>query len=105
MADYHINIFYSEEDGGYIADIPDLVECSAFGATPGGCARGADAGEARVDRDGPGRGEAGSPAPLPASYLRGDRLARRPAIRPQQVEGRLGVRRVLGGVPASTRGP
>ena len=24
MADYHINIFYSEEDGGYIADIPDL---------------------------------------------------------------------------------
>lgn len=34
MADYHINIFYSEEDGGYIADIPDLVSCSAFGATP-----------------------------------------------------------------------
>ena len=24
MKDYHINIFYSEEDGGYIADIPDL---------------------------------------------------------------------------------
>ena len=24
MSDYHINIFYSEEDGGYIADIPDL---------------------------------------------------------------------------------
>ena len=21
--DYHINIFYSEADGGYIADIPD----------------------------------------------------------------------------------
>lgn len=34
MADYHINIFYSEEDGGYMADIPDLVHCSAFGATP-----------------------------------------------------------------------
>jgi len=34
MADYHINIFYSEEDGGYIADIPDLQYCSAFGATP-----------------------------------------------------------------------
>lgn len=34
MKDYHINIFYSEEDGGYIADIPDLVHCSAFGATP-----------------------------------------------------------------------
>jgi len=34
MADYHINIFYSEEDGGYIADIPDLDACSAFGHSP-----------------------------------------------------------------------
>ncbi len=34
MTDYHINIFYSEEDGGYIADIPDLDSCSAFGQTP-----------------------------------------------------------------------
>jgi len=34
MRDYHINIFYSEEDGGYIADIPDLEACSAFGDTP-----------------------------------------------------------------------
>ena len=34
MKDYHINIFYSEEDQGYIADIPDLQACSAFGATP-----------------------------------------------------------------------
>ena len=34
MKDYHINIFYSDEDGGYIADIPDLKACSAFGATP-----------------------------------------------------------------------
>ena len=33
MKDYHINIFYSEEDEGYIADIPDLVHCSAFGTT------------------------------------------------------------------------
>ena len=33
MRDYHINIFYSEEDGGYIADIPDLDACSAFGNT------------------------------------------------------------------------
>ena len=35
MRDYHINIFSSDEDGGYIADIPDLDACSAFGATPG----------------------------------------------------------------------
>ena len=34
MKDYHINIFYSEEDGGYIADVPDLSSCSAFGNTP-----------------------------------------------------------------------
>ncbi len=34
MADYHINIFYSEEDEGYIGDIPDLKTCSAFGRTP-----------------------------------------------------------------------
>ena len=33
MSDYHINVFYSEEDGGYIADIPDLDACSAFGET------------------------------------------------------------------------
>jgi len=33
MSDYHINIFFSEEDGGYIADIPDLDSCSAFGKT------------------------------------------------------------------------
>jgi predicted RNase H-like HicB family nuclease len=34
VKDYHINIFYSEEDGGYIADIPDLPNCSAFGDSP-----------------------------------------------------------------------
>ena len=33
MKDYHINIFYSEDDEGYIADIPDLKYCSAFGET------------------------------------------------------------------------
>lgn len=34
MRDYHINLFYSDDDGGYIADIPDLKTCSAFGETP-----------------------------------------------------------------------
>jgi predicted RNase H-like HicB family nuclease len=33
MSDYHINVFYSEEDAAYVADIPDLEACSAFGAT------------------------------------------------------------------------
>jgi predicted RNase H-like HicB family nuclease len=34
MKDYHINIFCSDADEGYIADIPDLPSCSAFGNTP-----------------------------------------------------------------------
>ena len=34
MKDYHINIFYSDDDEGYIADVPDLSYCSAFGETP-----------------------------------------------------------------------
>jgi predicted RNase H-like HicB family nuclease len=33
MKDYHINVFYSEEDSCYIADIPDLKFCSACGAS------------------------------------------------------------------------
>ena len=34
MKDYHINIFYSDEDACYVADIPDLKFCSAVGDTP-----------------------------------------------------------------------
>ena len=34
MTDYHINVFYSEEDNAYVADMPELVSCSALGATP-----------------------------------------------------------------------
>lgn len=34
MKDYHINIFYSDEDSGYISDIPDLLGCSAFRENP-----------------------------------------------------------------------
>jgi predicted RNase H-like HicB family nuclease len=34
MKDYHINIFYSEDDEAYIADIPDLKYVSAIGETP-----------------------------------------------------------------------
>lgn len=34
MQNYHINIFYSEEDQGYIGDIPDITHCSAYGETP-----------------------------------------------------------------------
>ncbi len=29
-----MNIFWSDEDGCYVADIPDLFACSAFGDSP-----------------------------------------------------------------------
>jgi predicted RNase H-like HicB family nuclease len=32
--DYHINVFYSKKDKCYVADIPDLKYCTAFGDTP-----------------------------------------------------------------------
>ena len=32
--DYHINIFWSDEDGAYVADIPDLEGCAALGDSP-----------------------------------------------------------------------
>ena len=34
MKDYHINVFWSEDDGCWVADIPDLKFCSACGDTP-----------------------------------------------------------------------
>jgi predicted RNase H-like HicB family nuclease len=34
VSDYHINVMWSDEDECYVADIPDLTYCSAFGATP-----------------------------------------------------------------------
>jgi predicted RNase H-like HicB family nuclease len=34
MNRYAIIVFWSEEDGAWVADIPDLESCSAFGGTP-----------------------------------------------------------------------
>jgi predicted RNase H-like HicB family nuclease len=31
---YHINLFWSEADSAWVADVPDLQSCSAFGNTP-----------------------------------------------------------------------
>lgn len=31
---YHINVFWSADDGCWIADVPDLRPCSAHGDTP-----------------------------------------------------------------------
>jgi predicted RNase H-like HicB family nuclease len=35
MPKYHIDVFWSEDDGAWVADVPDLQSCSAFGDTPG----------------------------------------------------------------------
>jgi predicted RNase H-like HicB family nuclease len=34
MNRYHINVFWSDEDACWVADVPDLRTCSAFGETP-----------------------------------------------------------------------
>lgn len=34
MTHYAIIVFWSEEDGAWVADVPDLKSCSAFGDTP-----------------------------------------------------------------------
>ncbi len=34
MPHYHINVFWSDEDGLWIADVPDLKYCSSHGDTP-----------------------------------------------------------------------
>jgi predicted RNase H-like HicB family nuclease len=34
MTEYHINVFWSDEDGQWIAEIPDLKGCSASGDSP-----------------------------------------------------------------------
>ena len=33
-AKYHIDLFWSDEDAAWVADVPDLKSCSAFGDTP-----------------------------------------------------------------------
>ena len=72
MSDYPITIFPSPEDGGYIADIPDLRFCSAFGASPQEALA-----EVLVARDAwlaAARAE-GKPVPPPTYRPAGDRVA------------------------------
>jgi len=65
MKDYHINVFWSEEDSCYVADIPDLRFCSAFGSSPEeavkqvGIAKEAWLETARAE---------GKPIPIPSKY-------------------------------------
>jgi predicted RNase H-like HicB family nuclease len=51
---YHINVFWSDEDSCWIADVPDLRTCSAHGDTPADAVdrvRDAVAGWLAVARD------------------------------------------------------
>jgi predicted RNase H-like HicB family nuclease len=34
MQHYAINVFWSDEDGAWVANVPDLKTCAAFGETP-----------------------------------------------------------------------
>jgi predicted RNase H-like HicB family nuclease len=34
MTEYRINVFWSDEDRSWVADIPDLAKCSVLGDTP-----------------------------------------------------------------------
>lgn len=67
MRDYHINIFYSDEDGGHIADIPDLAHCSAFGESLEEALRELIVVALRGDRS----REARTTAHVPACHLSG----------------------------------
>jgi predicted RNase H-like HicB family nuclease len=39
---YHINMFWSDEDGNWVAEVPDLPGCSAHGRSPAEAAREAE---------------------------------------------------------------
>ncbi len=60
--DYHINIFWSDEDRAYVADIPDLEGCAALGDSPEAALAALDtARELWLDA----ARELGKPVPLP----------------------------------------
>jgi predicted RNase H-like HicB family nuclease len=69
---YHINIFWSDDDGCWIADVPDLRPCSAHGATPEEALREA---EIAVELWLEWARERGNPIPDPTYRPRSDRAA------------------------------
>jgi len=65
MKDYHINVFYCDQDGCYIADIPDLKFCSACGASAEEAVREVQVAKAawlKVARDRGNRSQAAVPS-------------------------------------------
>jgi len=68
MKDYRTNTFYSDEDGGYIADISDLDACSAFGDTTEKALAEVEIAKAAWLKQRPGA-KADSKTTLPTSHL------------------------------------
>ena len=64
---YLLEVFWSDEDDGYIAAVPDLAGCSAFGRTPEAAVREiADATAAWLAAC----RAAGDPVPAPSAKAR-----------------------------------
>ena len=66
MNRYPLNIFWSDEDAGFIAEVPDLPGCNAWGAT--------EADAAREVKD------------AIAAWLQAARAAGKPAPTPREVQ-------------------
>jgi excisionase family DNA binding protein len=97
VKDYHVVIFYSEEDGYYIAEIPDLPGCSATGNTPEEALREVLVGKELWLET---AGEEGLPLPI-ASYQ--PDLYRRRAGQPRMVVTTREAALALGVKPARVR--
>ena len=74
MQDNHINMLWSDEDGGYTADILDLNACSAFGVTPREALDALETARS-LGRRGTRRGQADPTASVPSHRLRHGEVA------------------------------
>lgn len=64
---YLVEVFWSDEDSGYIAVVPDLPGCSAWGASAEDAVREIeDAERAWIEA----RTKAGEPLPIPSARAR-----------------------------------
>ena len=54
MHKYEVIIYWSNEDGEFVAEVPELPGCAAHGETPAGGLGGGRAGHRPVARNGEG---------------------------------------------------
>lgn len=67
---YHINVFWSDKDNCWIADVPDLKPCSAHGNTPSKAAAEAEIAIELWLETAKERGLSNSRTPLPSCDIR-----------------------------------